>query len=304
MFYKITLCMFIVFSNNSFSSWQKADSLYSSKRFTESRLRSIIIELIDDKYYSSSIPWMKSYLTQSTKNLDKKIENKLSLLLENVGLKQFETLPLRFLQRSSSDNIRYIISKKYLRSKKYGKALSYLSKISINHPIYPFAKNMEGAIYSIISSHEKSKNSFEECIDSSEDFLDKKVKRNLVLNRDYCILGKARTSFANKKYDQSDLLYLDVPKSSLVWPEILFEEAWNSYYQKNYNRTLGKLVSYKAPVFSHMFNPEVEVLEALSFLKLCLFSDAKKVSDNFYKKYMKDTRKLRNYLNRNNLTII
>ncbi len=92
------------------------------------------------------------------------------------------------------------------------------------------------------------------------------------------------------------MLYLDIPKSSHIWPELLFEEAWNSYYQGDYNRSLGKLVSYKAPVFQSYFNPEVEVLTALSYLKLCLYGDAKKISDDFYKDYLADTRKLRKFI--------
>jgi hypothetical protein len=121
-------------------------------------------------------------------------------------------------------------------------------------------------------------------------------KRQLEMNRDYCVMGSARALFQAKSYDKANLRYLDIPKSSFVWPEVLFEEAWNSYYLQNYNRTLGKLVTYKAPLFDYIFNPEIEVLNALTFMKMCLYDDAKKTSDNFYNKYMKDTRSLRLYL--------
>jgi hypothetical protein len=113
------------------------------------------------------------------------------------------------------------------------------------------------------------------------------------MNKDYCIAGIARASFAAKKYLDSDLQYLDIPKSSFVWPEILFEEAWNSYYLKNYNRTLGKLVSYKAPVFDFIFNPEIEVLKAQSYMKMCLYDDVKKTVDEFYAQLMNPAKELR-----------
>jgi hypothetical protein len=116
------------------------------------------------------------------------------------------------------------------------------------------------------------------------------------MNADYCAMGEARSLFQAKNHKKANLRYLDIPKSSPVWPEVLFEEAWNSYYLKNYNRTLGKLVTYKAPLFDYIFNPEIEVLNALTFLKMCLYKDAKKTSDNFYRTYMKDTRNLRLYL--------
>ena len=51
-------------------------------------------------------------------------------------------------------------------------------------------------------------------------------------------------------------------------------------------------------MFEHVFNPEIEVLNALTYLKLCLFQDAKQISNQFYDRYMGDARKLRNYLRR------
>jgi hypothetical protein len=300
MFSKITVSIFLfLISGVSIASWIGADSHYSDRSFNERKLRATVIELVNSGFYYSALPWMKEYLIRGTKNLDTKIEKSFSKMIKVVGLKQFETLPHKFLIRSKSDNIRYILAKKYMRAKKYNKALGYLERISNSHSIYPYALNMLGTIYSIKGKQVQANTKFEGCVQASNNRLNIKVERSLVLNRDYCVLGKARSKFAARSYNESDLLYLDIPKNSIVWPEILFEEAWNSYYQKNYNRTLGKLVSYKAPVLAHMFNPEVKVLEALSFLKLCLYTDAKKVSDGFYTKYLKDTRKLRRYLNSN-----
>jgi hypothetical protein len=124
------------------------------------------------------------------------------------------------------------------------------------------------------------------------------LKKQLKLNEEYCVLGRARVRFAKRDFTDANLLYLDIPKSSYIWPEILVEEAWNSYYLKNYNRTLGKLVTYKAPVLDYIFNPEIEVLNALTYLKMCLYGDAKNVADDFYKKYLTPARNLRKVLQR------
>jgi hypothetical protein len=122
------------------------------------------------------------------------------------------------------------------------------------------------------------------------------LKNKLQTNKDYCLAGIARSFFASKDFEKAELSYLDIPKDSFVWPEILFEEAWNSYYQKNYNRTLGKLVSYKAPVFDFIFKPEAEVLKGLSYLKMCLYDDARKISDDFYNELLNPSRELRSFL--------
>lgn len=296
----ILIIILFVASSLCHASWRSAEDKYNSGRQNKRDIRGIIIELVSSGYEFSALPWMKEYLINDTKNLDSRIDSALSKIISKTGIKQFETLPINYLKRSKSDNIRYIIAKKYLRQNNYSNATNYLEDINSSHPIAPYAFHMLATIYSIQNKNDQALKIFEKCIDLSE----AEMKRNnnvkkLRMNRDYCIVGKARSNFSAKNYDKSDLLYLDIPKSSMIWPEILFEEAWNSYYQKNYNRTLGKLVSYKAPVFQHMFNPEVEVLNALSYLKLCLYSDAKKVSDNFYNDYLNDTRKLRGYINKN-----
>ena len=46
---------------------------------------------------------------------------------------------------------------------------------------------------------------------------------------DSCLVGLARIEFSRKNFVVSDELYGRLDKSSLIWHEILFEEAWNSF---------------------------------------------------------------------------
>ena len=294
----IVLNLTFIFSASA--GWRSAKATYESGKYSSMQsTRKIVIELVRDKYYFAAIPWMKEYLTQSRK-LDGAVEKAFDQILTHAGTGQFELLPIKFLQKSSSNSIRYLIAKKYLRKEKVGKAISYASKVNPNHPVYPFAAHLLGTAYSMSGNQRNSINSFKDCERISEVRLKKAdsnlEKQQLSMNRDYCIMGIARAQFTKRDYKKADLTYLDIPKSSYVWPEVLFEEAWNSYYLKNYNRTLGKLVTYKAPVLDYIFNPEIEVLNALTYLKLCLYGDAKAISDDFYKKYMKSARSLRLFL--------
>lgn len=289
----------LIFSTNALASWNSAKNIFDSGNRSQKAKR-LILALTSDGYYHSAMPLMKEYLITGTKNLDSRIDSAFSKMISVVGVKKFETLPYRFLMRSRSNNTYYIIAKKYLRDKDHARALSFLKKISSSHEIYPYALNMMGTIYSITGKTSFAIDSFRMCTDASNRDMPKSLnRRKLKLNRDYCVVGKARAEFGNRNFTDADLLYLDIPKSSMIWPEILFEEAWNSYYQKNYNRTLGKLVSYKAPVFSYIFNPEIDVLNALSYLKLCLFQDVKSISDNFYSTYLRDAKALRRLIVKN-----
>ena len=111
----------------------------------------------------------------------------------------------------------------------------------------------------------------------------------------HVLVGLARIEFQLKNLAKAKELYGKLQKSSLISPEVLFEEAWNSFYENDFNRTLGKLITYNSPFIAHVFNPEVEVLNAMTYLELCRYEDAKKTVNDFYEKYKNDSRVLQQF---------
>jgi hypothetical protein len=299
MFLKIILIP-IIMATSALASYEAADRHYGKGTINLSGHRKIILELVEAGFYFSTTPWMKDYITKSSGPLDKEMEQALDIMLYHTGVRPFESLPESVLARSRSGNIRYILAKRLFKKGKNTEALSELNEISDGHPAYPFVANMKGAIHSHLGQHKEAELHFKDCVRSSERRISKVdsvvLKNQLITNKDYCIAGIARVMYAVQDYKKAEFTYLDIAKESFVWPEILFEEAWNSYYLENYNRTLGKLVSYKAPVFDFIFKPETEVLRALTYLKMCLYEDAKKTADEFYAKLLNPSRELRNFL--------
>lgn len=281
----------------SFASINDAARIYQKNRRD---YRNLTISLVEGGYYFSALPFMKEYLVSNKGRVDESLERAFDKLLSYTGSKPFEVLPSQTLNRINSSNVKYILAKKYFREGKYQTAQKMISSINASHPVYPFALHLQATIYSILNQNDLANSSFKDCVDFSGSRLKRtedpfRVKQ-LNINKDTCILGVARSQFASGNYQQADLSYLDVPKSSPVWPQVLFEEAWNSYYLNNYNRTLGKLVSYRAPVLDFIFNPEIEVLKALSYYRLCLYDDAKESVDNFYGEYLSPAKKLRKFI--------
>lgn len=258
-----------------------------------SRYAQVAAELVQDRMYFSAVPFIKEYLSSTGKVNDSAVDKVLDDVITQVGVKQFEVLPANILEKSNAPTVRYILAKKAFRQKKYDQALKYLNrKIEDWHPVKPFALLLEGSTYAVSKQEDKAAGVFRECVEVADAQIKKQENkdriRQLQITRDYCVVGIPRVQFATAKFDQANSSYLDLPKSSYIWPEILFEEAWNSFYLKDYNRTLGKLVTYKAPVFDYTFNPEIEVLKALSYMELCLWDDSKKVVEQFYADYEKD----------------
>ena len=264
----------------------KAWSLLVKSKGSVKYYPSVIDNLVEEKLYFASIPYIKELLTRGKGNHPKQLDILVDKVVTNVGVKQFEVLPTKFLRKSNAPTLKYILAKKYFRQGKYQKALASLNgTIPKNHSAKPFALFLEGSIFSILKKHSSAISAYNECIRSSNSassYGNENRKRQLNINRDYCIVGKARSNFSTGKYEQANLDYLDLSKSSHIWPEVLFEEAWNSFYMRDYNRTLGKLVTYKAPFLSFIHNPEIDVLRALTYMELCLWKDTLKVVDEFY----------------------
>lgn len=299
MFSKIfALSLFILPA--AWGSYESADKTYGKGTINLSVYRRTIIELVNGGYYFSTVPWMKDYIVKNDRKLDKEMEEALDTMLYHTGVKPFESLPEEVLRRARSGNIRYILAKRLLKKNQHEEALNELNDIPGDHPAYPFVANLKGTIYSSANNHKEAETQFRDCIRASERRMSKvdsvTMRNQLETNRDFCIAGIGRANFASGDYKKAEYNYLDIAKESFVWPEILFEEAWTSYYMRNYNRTLGKLVSYKAPVFDFIFKPEVDVLKALTYMKMCLYDDAKKTADNFYNELLNPSRDLRSFL--------
>lgn len=280
-----------IFAKEGEASIQGARRIYQPGDIA--RYPQLAAELIQEKMYFGAIPFIKEYLASTSRVNDGAVDKILDELITQVGIKQFEVLPEKILEKSNAPTVRYILAKKSFRLRKYDQTLKLLGqKIEDWHPVKPFALLLEASTYAVNKNEEKAVNIFRECIDITETQIRKEKNkerlRQLKITRDYCVVGIPRSQFALQKFEQANSTYLDLPKSSYIWPEILFEEAWNSFYLKDYNRTLGKLVTYKAPVVSYVFNPEIDVLKALSYMELCLWDDSKKVVEEFYSQYEND----------------
>lgn len=295
----IVTCLALLLPLGATASLSSAQKTWETKSGASS-WRKIVIQLVDAGYPFSAVPYMKEYLVQNRTTIDEELDEAFDKMIAHTGVKPFETLPDAILGQSRSSVIRYILAKKHFRRGQWQEAMTELGRVNPNHPVYPFAIHLRAAINGITGKLSDSENDYRDCVSFSRSRYNAEsdpVKlRQLLINKDSCTAGLARAAFTRGEYAKADFLYLDVPKSSYVWPEILFEEAWSSYYLKNYNRTLGKLVSYKAPVFDFVFNPEIEVLKALAYLRLCLYEDVNKIAEEFYNQWLSPSKDLRSFI--------
>lgn len=301
LFLGVSLFISLLISFTTYADLGEAWRLLRESRGSTRNYPQIIKLLVDNRLYFASIPYIKEYLTTTSGNQSPALDGLIDQVVSHVGVKQFEVLPVRFLSRSQAPTLQYVLARKYFRQGQFSQALIPLrNSIPRSHPSKPFALFLEASIYSLTNKHEDAINTYRECVSLSKNMESKNAdlnrKRQLTINGDYCVAGIARVQFAAGNNEQANSSYLDIQKTSFIWPEILFEEAWNSFYLRDYNRTLGKLVTYKAPVLDFIYNPEIDVLKALTYMELCLWEDTGKVVDEFYAENERDYEQLRRFL--------
>jgi hypothetical protein len=234
-------------------------------------------------------------------------------LFVTIGADLFRNFLIRHTQYENYDSNNrsaylYALGKQALLLGDEKKAIGYFDGVRENSPLWPFALQLRASAWAILGRNEEAIRDFRSCAAKARKsiFSEGKVphyrrqaEREADDLRSRCIAGEARTLYQAEHFDEADRVYDSIPKQSFVWPDILLEQAWNSFGRREYNRTLGKLVSYNSPALNFVFNSEVDVLRAQSFLALCLYSDTNKVINEFNLKYSPIGEEVKDFVERN-----
>ncbi len=239
----------------------------------------ITLSLVQAGLYNSASYFFIKTLESGNKPAIRRVLTEAETLLENVGA---DVLRKYLVRNTSLDDynapnrsaLLYALGKEAVQSGDESHAISYLSGVSRSSWLWPYAfEDCVNNAAQISEGLDTASDKYRQSVSESEDLSAR------------CQAGKARTLYQLNQFDAADQAYDRIPKASIVWPDILFEQAWNSFARGEYNRSLGKLVSYKSPALAFVFNPEVDVLRAQSYLALCLYSDAGDVIQEFNGKY-------------------
>lgn len=210
----------------------------------------------------------------------------------------------------------YALGKDALIGGKADRAVGYLSGMSTRSPLWPFALQLRGSAQALMGKTREALADFRSCEQRADDYArarqntasgdraraaleDRQGLRESEDLRARCVADQGRVLYEIGRFEDADFDYDRIPKKSFVWTDVLFEQAWNAFARQEYNRTLGKLVTYKSPALSFVFNSEVDVLRAQSFLMLCLYSDANQAINEFHAKYTKVGEDVKRFVERN-----
>ncbi|MCC7442747.1 MAG: hypothetical protein IT285_14015, partial [Bdellovibrionales bacterium] len=213
----------------------------------------------------------------------------------------------------------YAMGKEALLRGNEAEAARQLDGVPRSSPLWPYALQLRGSAKAIQGDTAGALKDFGSCAERAGEIVDTVAEpeeesasvaawraRARAEARDLqarCLAGTARTLYQVGKFPEADRAYDEIPKASFVWTDILFEQAWNAYAQREYNRSLGKLVTYKSPALSFVFNSEVDVLTAQTYLALCQYSDANEVINEFNGKFDRVGKEVKRFVDEHRLNL-
>ena len=241
------------------------------------------------------IPWIKERLYESSS-----LNSQYNLLQEQIliaGSQHFELFNEKDLKKHRSDPVAYILGKKMFSKGRYYESGQYLDTVRKSGPLYPHAQYILGTIAVTEKSFNQAEVHFKNCFKESEKWQSDYdgpiiVNKQFKMLNELCAVGLARSKYSNGKLNDSEQKFMELDKRSRIWPSILMDEAWLHFYLGNYNRTLGKIVTYNAPQLKFSAPSDFSPLAAYAYLKLCLYDDVLKITEKYYEDTMMQIKEL------------
>lgn len=258
------------------------------------------LALIRAGLYQSASYFFIRTLQSGDQQAIRRVLTQTETLLLRVGPDLLRPFLIRYTKYEDYDLLNrsaylYSLSKAALLLNDIPKAIDYLNAFQVASPLWPYALQIRATALAIQGRHEESLRDFRSCysladqaLTIAEEGLARRTQEAEVSDlKSRCLAGEARVYYQAERFLDAELSYERIPKRSIVWPDVLFEMAWNAFARNEHNRTLGRLVTYKSPKLEFLHNTEIEVLRAQTFLSLCLYEDANQVLNEFNLKYSK-----------------
>jgi tetratricopeptide (TPR) repeat protein len=165
------------------------------------------------------------------------------------------------------------------RKKQYDQARSYFQRVSPSSSYYLKAMFHMGVVSNISGEHSRAISYFERVrTKSPEDEEGQWLREQANLN-------VARVHYETRRYREAIRYYAEIPRESDNWLEAIFEASWAFFLMQNHNNALGNIHTLQSPFFENRFFPESYILQAITFLRLCRYTEVKRSLTEFRNRY-------------------
>lgn len=253
-----------------------------------------------EEFYSAAL----FHLMELVKEEPQKTEQWSELIdkvLDKTGTLPLYVYEIKFLESIKSSTVSLHLAHLAYKGQRYEETLARLSGVSPDVSFYSESLLLKGSSEAALGKGNPIQ-SYDQCIKEADKYTGitkkAKFKRYFVLIQEQCLINKARYLYGKGKFKEAIGFYDQVEKTSYSWPYILLDKAWAYYKLKDYNRSLGIVMTYRSPLLESYFLPEAEILQSLNYFRLCLYSDSAMVIDQYYKVYSEKAKELRSLIDK------
>lgn len=165
------------------------------------------------------------------------------------------------------------------RSNQHLAAAESYSRVSKRSSLYQKAKYQQGLAFALAGREKSAIESFDHLLVSVEN------KGPSDPAKVGALMGKARTYYQMKEWDQAIEFYRRVPRDSLFWHDTIFESSWAMMRSGQFRSALSNFQSLHSAFYEGYYLPESLLLRAIVYLYICKFDEIEKVLDLFSEIY-------------------
>jgi len=177
--------------------------------------------------------------------------------------------------RAHRNMLYFRIGEFQMRNKQFESAASSFNKVAKGHALFSSAKYQEGLAFAEANQTDRALAAFEELIASraGASVTDKA--------RVDGIMGKARTLYQKKLWDEAIEAYRAVPRDSTFWHDTLFESSWAMLRSGRFRSAMSNFHSLHSSFYEDTYLPESLLLRSIVYLYICKYDEMDKTLNLF-----------------------
>lgn len=259
--------------------------------------------LIADKMYQSASYFFLKAIEGGDDRAIRAALSGIHALMANVNSEIFQKYLIKYTREHQypdreRDFFYYAYAKDRFHKLQHEEVIRAVDKMNRSFVSYPSALFLKGSSQLMLGRVNQGIDDFKLCATLMDSAVYQKVltKDEVKELRNRCVAGVARGYYQSRDYQSADDWYDKIDMDSFVWPQVQYERAWSAVARGDYNRALGRLVTYKSPALSWFHESEVEMLRAVSFLQMCIYDEVERESGIFANRYNAAGRQIRDLL--------
>ena len=184
---------------------------------------------------------------------------------------------LKYMSRSERGKLHYHFGEYWMRKKKFRRAIAHFSRVRSSSPFFYKALYQLGLVHAELNRVRQAVRIFEKLENRRTGVTDN--------FRVSALMGKARSYYQGKKWEQSASAYQQVPKDSPFWHDTLLERSWALLRGGRLRSALSNFQTLHSEYYKDYYQPESLLLRSIIYLYICKYYEMEKVLDLFHRVY-------------------